>query len=111
MVGGATMRPAGDVAPRSLDDDLSDLHAVPPPLDPVRAPGAAPFLGRERELATLVGELTAAAGGEGRLIVITGEAGIGKTRLARELAAAARAARDHQSGTGGFAAHVRARHP
>jgi hypothetical protein len=52
---------------------------------------AAPFVGRERELASLLGGLDALEAGQGRLFVVTGEPGIGKTRLADELAAQARA--------------------
>ncbi|MBI4338810.1 MAG: AAA family ATPase [Chloroflexi bacterium] len=42
------------------------------------------FVGRERELGFLRQRLDAAIAGQGGLIFITGEAGIGKTRLARE---------------------------
>ncbi len=70
------------------DEDVSALHAVPPPLAP-SAP-ARPFVGRERELATLRAELAAAAEGDGRLVLLTGEDGIGKTRTAQALAATAR---------------------
>ena len=45
-----------------------------------------PLIGRERELETLAGALSSS---EGRLVVIEGEAGIGKTRLADELVAQA----------------------
>ncbi|WP_330276498.1 AAA family ATPase [Lentzea sp. NBC_00516] len=41
-----------------------------------------PIFGRDRELATLRASLVAAAGGSGRLVLVRGEAGIGKTRLA-----------------------------
>lgn len=51
-----------------------------------RRPG---FVGRDGELATLLGTLREAAAGCGRLAVVTGEAGIGKTSLASALAAAA----------------------
>ncbi len=43
------------------------------------------FVGRERELAELSGGLSDALGGRGRLFLIVGEPGIGKTRLAAEL--------------------------
>jgi tetratricopeptide (TPR) repeat protein len=44
------------------------------------------FVGRARELALFDKALAAARGGEGRLVVVAGEAGIGKTRLCREVA-------------------------
>ena len=55
----------------------------------VRRPAA--FVGRERELSELAGALHDAAGGQGRLFLLTGEPGIGKSRLAEELARHARA--------------------
>ncbi len=53
--------------------------------------GAA-LVGRDRELDALRGWLDHARAGRGRLVLCSGEAGIGKTRLAQELAAAAGAA-------------------
>jgi len=47
------------------------------------------LVGRDRELARVTGLLDDALAGRGRLVLCTGEAGIGKTRLAEELAAAA----------------------
>ena len=55
--------------------------------------GAARFVGRSRELAELRAWLTDARAGRGRMIVLRGEPGIGKTRLTEELAAEAGAAR------------------
>src|SRR5580700_8188894 len=49
------------------------------------------MVGRDRELARVTGLLDDALAGRGRLVLCTGEAGIGKTRLAEELAAAATA--------------------
>ncbi|HEX2424958.1 MAG TPA: AAA family ATPase, partial [Actinomycetota bacterium] len=48
------------------------------------------FIGRERELAIVIGELDAAVTGSGRLILLSGEPGIGKSRFADELASVAR---------------------
>jgi predicted ATPase/DNA-binding SARP family transcriptional activator len=55
------------------------------------APAALPFVGRAAELAALRERWEAAADGNGGLVLIGGEAGIGKTRLVRELAAACEA--------------------
>ncbi len=65
----------------------------------VSSAGRAPFCGRRSELALLEAAVTAArVEGHGRLVYIRGEAGIGKTRLARRLAEHAEAA--------GFRSHV-----
>jgi DNA-binding SARP family transcriptional activator len=64
---------------------------VPPPTRPARPPDELPLVGRDKQLANLVGAHDAAGPG-GRLVVVEGEAGIGKTRLATELARHARAA-------------------
>ena len=47
------------------------------------------MLGRDRELASLTALLDDVLAGRGRLVLCTGEAGIGKTRLAEELTAVA----------------------
>ena len=49
------------------------------------------FVGREGELAALSADLEGAVAGRGGVVVLAGEPGIGKTRLAEELAAAAAA--------------------
>src|SRR6266536_3492436 len=56
-----------------------------------RSAVATPFVGREAELAALSADLDAAAGGCGGVVLLAGEPGIGKTRLAEELAAQATA--------------------
>lgn len=50
------------------------------------------FVGRERELAEAVALWGRAASGEGQVVFVRGEPGIGKTRLTRELARLAQAA-------------------
>ena len=52
-------------------------------------PQASNFIGRQQELATLTGALDAALAGRGQIVMLAGEPGIGKTRLAQELAAVA----------------------
>jgi DNA-binding SARP family transcriptional activator len=70
-------------------------EAVPGSLErpaaaPEARPGAAsrilPFVGRQRELAALRAAWTRAAHGAGSYVLVAGEAGVGKTRLAAELA-------------------------
>ena len=69
----------------------AELRATPleagaaPPLEARR-----PFVGRESEMNTLRGALEAALAGRGRLELLMGEPGIGKTRTLEELAAEAR---------------------
>jgi len=48
------------------------------------------FVGRQTEMAELTATLDAALTGQGRLIMLAGEPGIGKTRTAQELAAYAK---------------------
>ena len=50
------------------------------------------LVGRERELAEAIVCLRHAAAGEGRVLLISGEPGVGKTRLAREIMAQMQAA-------------------
>ena len=48
------------------------------------------FVGRQREMAELRAALDEAMSGHGRLVMLAGEPGIGKTRTAQELASQAR---------------------
>jgi DNA-binding winged helix-turn-helix (wHTH) protein len=52
---------------------------------PVRTRGTGTLVGRERELATLLAGLDDAASSRGRLFLISGEAGVGKSRLTDEV--------------------------
>lgn len=76
--------------PLASPADPAVAHAGPP-----AAPGAPgtpwPLVGRRHELAQLDGALDLAEHGRVQFVHLTGEEGIGKTRLARELAARARA--------------------
>jgi DNA-binding CsgD family transcriptional regulator len=56
----------------------------------MEAPAGEVFVGRAHELAELGRALDAARAGSGKAVLVAGEAGIGKTRLASELAARAR---------------------
>lgn len=51
---------------------------------PPRGLGSLPFLGRDEELATILEAVDALRDGSGHVITVTGEVGIGKTRLLRE---------------------------
>ena len=73
-------------------------EALPPELD-----DATPLADRERELRWLRGTWRQVARGRGRVLFLSGPAGIGKTRLAAELAAHVQAAGGalHHGGSGG----------
>lgn len=49
-----------------------------------QCPGSGPFVGRESELRQLMDALAEAVSGRGRICLLSGEAGIGKTRTAEE---------------------------
>ena len=86
------------IAPVTSDDAASPTAAVAasaPARSELRAPpsqDAAPrrtsslFVGRAREMEELRGALMACRGGRRHVVIVAGEAGIGKTRIAEELA-------------------------
>src|SRR6185312_13762531 len=75
---------------------LRDLEAAILAQDPALKlaeapePASTPLVGREAELADLAAVLEDVLAGQGRLVLIGGEAGIGKSRLSDELLARAR---------------------
>jgi DNA-binding SARP family transcriptional activator len=71
------------------DGRIPVVEPVSPTPSLTDEPHAAPFIGRDEESRRLLAE-HAAATPDGRLALVEGEAGIGKTRLLDELAAAAR---------------------
>jgi len=72
-----------------------------------RPAAAAPFIGREKEMAELQRRLHAAIAGECEFVVLAGEPGIGKSRLVDELKSLARA-RKIRVLSGRFVEHDRA---
>lgn len=71
-----------------LSGDLGPRPAAPP-ARPRRAvvPQATPYVGRQTERATLDAEREASTQGQARVVLLTGEVGIGKSRLWQEWAA------------------------
>ena len=70
----------------------SEPVETPTPGFPAQAPaGASPLVGRDRELVALDERWAAAAGGRGGMVVVSGAAGAGKTRLVADLASRAEA--------------------
>ena len=74
----------------SAEDGPPQARAVRGEVEPIdRADVDGAFIGRERELAELEGALERALNGHGSICMLGGEPGIGKTRLADQLAGAA----------------------
>jgi len=94
-VGETTRQRAGDqFVWEGLDQGL-DLKGLPPGIQAYRlvgvresGPGLAdsslPFVGRERELSLLRAIASLAGAGEGQVVTVSGEAGVGKSRLIHE---------------------------
>jgi DNA-binding SARP family transcriptional activator len=81
--------PAAAVPPTAAPSTVSGPSVVSAPSalpGPAPSADADPFVGRAPELAVLERALADASAGRGRMVVLAGEPGVGKTRLARELA-------------------------
>jgi DNA-binding SARP family transcriptional activator len=90
----AELRVAPSRGTRRLLEAMERDVVVPPSPRPPLPPALArrersPFVGRENAVAWLRAQWSEAQGGSGRLAIIAGQPGIGKTRLASELARAA----------------------
>ena len=70
----------------ALEAPISEHLADSVFVEPAQAIGSG-FVGREREMADLRVTLEEALSGQGRMVMLVGEPGIGKTRTAQELAA------------------------
>ena len=75
------------------EESIRAYPVLAPAEQPHRARGIeglyAPMVGREREMEQLTAGIDDLSGGRGQIVSITGEAGIGKTRLVKELREAA----------------------
>jgi class 3 adenylate cyclase/tetratricopeptide (TPR) repeat protein len=93
--GAFRFRPAGKLRLKGLAEPVetvaveweADAARPPPPARRARPPRGPQLVGRERQLAALEAELDRVADGEFRCVLVLGEAGVGKTRLAGELGA------------------------
>ena len=100
---------------------MSATGAAPACHDRRVGAATAPLVGRDADVATLRGAvMSARTPGPARLVLVTGEAGIGKTRLADELACAGQSVaggleqperRGGSEGAGDRAGHQRGRDP
>lgn len=81
-----------DPAPETRALHLAVLaDARPPAARPVAVRASRPLPGRSGEIAALTRAWAAATGGEGGVVLVVGECGIGKTRLVTEIEAVVRA--------------------
>lgn len=94
-----------DVGERRLKDldrpvrlfELTAISASPPSVPPPQTaagPAPAPIVGRVAELRVMSAAYARASGGQSQIMLVTGEAGIGKTRLLEELTSHVRSAAD-----------------
>src|SRR6185503_5641415 len=78
------LEPLGDVAVKGRQESVNAWRLIGPQAG-LRAAGARPLIDRETEMTGLRAALDELAVGRGQIVVLLGEAGIGKTRLLVEL--------------------------
>jgi DNA-binding SARP family transcriptional activator/tetratricopeptide (TPR) repeat protein len=81
-----TVALAQEIAIRLEEVKAAYLPVEVRPAPVFEQPELLPLVGREEERATLLTHLEAAIGGQGGLVLVEGEAGVGKTRLVQEIA-------------------------
>ena len=72
------------LVPLRLPDYTNVMPESSPHIAHNRSPSAAVFVGRQREMAALRTALEHAQSGQGQLVMLVGEPGIGKTSIAKE---------------------------
>jgi class 3 adenylate cyclase len=83
-------RDLGPQALKGLTDPVGVVEVEYDAEEPTAFLTAPPFVGRDEEMARIAGLFHRAQAGEGALVMVVGEPGIGKTRMAEELAELAR---------------------
>jgi class 3 adenylate cyclase len=86
---GFTFQPLGALELKGVPHPVSAWEIAYEIEPSQRVPNRMPFVGRAAQLTGLRERLTEAATGQGGLVMVAGEPGIGKTRLTEELAEAA----------------------
>jgi DNA-binding SARP family transcriptional activator len=88
LAGRFVLEPVGDLVVKGRDDPVAAARLVRTKERQPRA-ATAPLYGRDRELEQLHAVVDDLASGRGRVVLVTGPPGIGKTRLLTELASLA----------------------
>ncbi len=82
----ATVALASEIAAHLDEPDTPYLPLKARPTPAFEQPERIPLVGRREERAALLAHLDAAIGGRGRMVLLEGEAGVGKTRLMQQVA-------------------------
>ena len=82
------LEPLGELAVRGREGGVTARELAGPLLADESAPQSPPLVGRDRELDRLRGAADDLSAGRGQVVLLVGDAGIGKTRMLEELRAA-----------------------